>query len=252
MLINETLVHSGKRIITSPIAVSSDVFHEAQDFYDYVGHREIRLSTAVHNGARFTFVSPAGLVERKTAQGNIDATGQIIDGGYFENYGAETAFDLLLALCKQMDCKDQNKPIVIQISSEPGLKDTTAPTNTPPSPPGLSMLERHSQAYAPVAGFAQTRGARGVNAMQRLRALAEGYGGSFAHLRLCQPNGLEEPPLGWVLSVQARNAIEAHLKTSCKKPVAHDNTAEFEKIYTALGVSVEPAGDKAKTGHATD
>ena len=48
-------------------------------------------STAAHNSARFTYVSPAGkLVSSRKGQNR----GYVIDGGYFENYGALTALEL--------------------------------------------------------------------------------------------------------------------------------------------------------------
>ena len=39
-----------------------------------------RASTAIHNGARFPLVSPSG---------GLAGHGHVIDGGYFDNSGAE-------------------------------------------------------------------------------------------------------------------------------------------------------------------
>ena len=59
-------------------------------------------STAAHNSARFTYVSPAGkLVSSGEKSQNRSHSGKksqnrgyVIDGGYFENYGALTALEL--------------------------------------------------------------------------------------------------------------------------------------------------------------
>jgi hypothetical protein len=246
--------------------VSPDVFHEAHDFYDFAGGEEIALSTAVHNGARFTYVSPAGtLYAQLERDGPSVITGQIIDGGYFENFGAETAADLLIALCEVLKCAhvrsatpngDEREappgprihPIVIQISSDPELPSTVLGETERPTK--LSLLEHYSEVWAPIQGFQNTRNARGINAMKRLHSLAEKrYDGTFAHLRLCMLDDREEPPLGWVLSDAAQQTIEEHLKQPCMRPIEHDNNAEMERVKYALcrGVRCE-RGEQCRCG----
>jgi hypothetical protein len=265
-MINGTLIHTGARIITSNLVISPDVFREAHDFYAFVGSEEIALSTAVHNGARFTYVSPAGpLYAQLDLNGRKVMTGQIIDGGYFENFGAETASDLLIALCEVLRCSQIQSatpngnerdappaprihPIVIQISSDPELPNTALEENEQPKK--LSSLEHYSEVWAPIRGFQNTRDARGINAMKRLHYLVEKrYGGTFAHLRLCTLDDREEPPLGWVLSDAAQETIDRHLKQPCTEPVKHDNNAEIERVKYALcrGVRCE-RGEQCRCG----
>ena len=90
VLANGTSVETGKRIITAPIRVESDAFEDAIDFYK-LAPLAIRASTAVLNSARFTLVSPPG---RMMNESITHSTGRIIDGGYFENGGLETAYDI--------------------------------------------------------------------------------------------------------------------------------------------------------------
>ena len=45
---------------------------------------DVRLSTAAHNSARFPLISPPGSICNQD-QAIVD---RIVDGGYFENYGA--------------------------------------------------------------------------------------------------------------------------------------------------------------------
>ena len=70
----------------------------------------MRISTAVHNTARFPFLSPAGALSPSRAQ--------VIDGGYFENEGLLTAWELAQHLRrsggKQADGTDAVQPILIQ------------------------------------------------------------------------------------------------------------------------------------------
>ncbi len=50
-------------------------------------------STAALNSARFPFISPAG-----TIRDTEEIADRIVDGGYFENYGALSAKELALAV----------------------------------------------------------------------------------------------------------------------------------------------------------
>lgn len=73
---------------------------------------DIPLSTAAHNSARFPFISPAGSI-RNQDQTIVD---RIVDGGYFENYGALAAKELALAVNA---VEPQLVPLVIVISNDP-------------------------------------------------------------------------------------------------------------------------------------
>ena len=77
----------------------------------------MRASTAAHNSARFTYVSPAGDLGNKN--------GSVIDGGYFENYGALSALEL--ARAARVALKDEKpgvKLVILMISSDPGLESS--------------------------------------------------------------------------------------------------------------------------------
>jgi hypothetical protein len=207
LLINGASVATGERIITSPFIISWEAFREAHDFFTFNGERDIPLSTAVSNGARFPLVSPAGTLRDR--EGN--ALGQIVDGGYFENFGAETALDFLRVLCDARPAKPQGcgegrmQPIVIQISSDPALA-------TPDPNAEASRAPLATQIFAPVATFLNTRDARGESAMRELEAeTVQRYSGIFVHIRLFRSPKHEDPPLGWVLSSAARQTIRSNL-----------------------------------------
>jgi hypothetical protein len=92
----------------------------------------MRASTVAHNSARFTYVSPAGKLQRKKDSGIFSegiSRGYIIDGGYFENYGALTALEVARRARSEIENakgKDVVKLVVVQISSDPTLtKDRT-------------------------------------------------------------------------------------------------------------------------------
>ena len=112
LLLNATHEETGKRIITSHVLIERDNFVDALDAL-HVLDQDVRASTAAHNSARFSYVSPAGnLGRRKSAavangwptdwnslKDRFNAwlaqwNGSVIDGGYFENFGALSALEL--------------------------------------------------------------------------------------------------------------------------------------------------------------
>ena len=121
LLFNATHQETGRRIITSHVKIERDVFLDSYDALQVLDS-DVRLSTAAHNSARFTYVSPAGnLVSTKKKKNR----GYIIDGGYFENYGARTALELARKALDAIDPNRENKVklVVLQISSDPSLQD---------------------------------------------------------------------------------------------------------------------------------
>ena len=91
------------------------MFLDSLDALHVLG-KDVRASTAAHNSARFTYVSPAGDLGNRN--------GSVIDGGYFENYGALTALELARAAKEAL--KDEGpaiKLVFLLISSDPGLDE---------------------------------------------------------------------------------------------------------------------------------
>jgi hypothetical protein len=116
LLLNGTHEETGKRIIVGHVKIERDVFLDSLDELHVLG-KDVRASTAAHNSARFTYVSPAGNLG--------DKNGSVIDGGYFENYGALSALELARAARATLKNKSPAvKLVVLMISSDPGLDKT--------------------------------------------------------------------------------------------------------------------------------
>jgi hypothetical protein len=138
LLLNATHQETGRRIITSHIKVERDAFLDSYDALQVLG-ADVRLSTAAHNSARFTYVSPAGgLVDAQKRPRN---NGYVIDGGYFENFGAETALELARKAIDAIESDESINPehkrlvklVVLQISSDPSLKRDRTLVRTRPN-----------------------------------------------------------------------------------------------------------------------
>jgi hypothetical protein len=118
LMLNGTDLSSGKRMITSTIRWSNErpLFPDSGDFVR-LASRDVRLATAVTNSARFPFISPAG---RFVSAGPSGTSYQIIDGGYFENYGARTVWELARAI-EDLNAEDPSLnvvPIVVVVSND--------------------------------------------------------------------------------------------------------------------------------------
>lgn len=218
LFLNATWVADGRRIVGSNLAFSrgrgSEHFVLANDFMALAGF-DMRLSTAAHNSARFPVVSPAGLWRADPADPDSAVQGRLQDGGLFENFGAETALEILRAACSLTPVG--LNPRVILISSDPTLPDDIEVS--PRNPPMSFAYE-----LATLVTYANTRVGRGAEAATRLIQWAQEEGGDdgFVHFRMCvaedpegtgrDPAGSEaSPPLGWALSTLARDTIRGYL-----------------------------------------
>ncbi len=256
LFFNGTHQETGKRIIASNVQVTDSVFSDALDLQGLI-RGDVTLKTAVLNSARFTYVSPAGELVRDHNGAKIDE-GHVLDGGYFENYGAVTSKQAAEAALRRLDNEGvEVMPIFIQISSDPDLSNDDDPsvktctgspamadvaqeTKDQTKPSGQGRLWAN-ELLAPIRGLMDTREARGILAMKSLACLAtaihEGRGSYkhvpdavFVHFRMCNEPGKEPPPLGWLMSKEARNEIEDLLAHGCNGR----NAKAFATVMAAL------------------
>lgn len=278
LLLNATDQETGRRIITSNLKIDTDTFVGSDDAFDIL-RSDVRLSTAAHNSARFTYVSPAGnLIPRREAnsspfpgrEANSSPQGFVIDGGYFENYGAQTAVELARKAIEAIKAIGGDiRPVILQISSDPTLVEnetlvrqrcadnggkSPAPYRRKSVRWGLSLF---NELRAPLIGIMSVREAHGFAAIsglaklccedseQRARNSIIDVGNAtastksalarrvFVHLAMCDAATEEQinPPLGWVLSEATQNKFK-DLLNKC------GNQHELTTLEQALGVTL--------------
>jgi hypothetical protein len=133
--------------------------------------RDVRLSTAAHNSARFPLISPPGEIY----DADHRVVDRMVDGGYFENFGAQTATELAEAIV----AIDHNlKPFVLVLSNDPtvpeleNLQGGANPHQAERAEQGAWITD----VSGPVKAFIHTRNARGVLAVDSMpAALARGH-----------------------------------------------------------------------------
>ena len=199
LFLNSTWVEKGQRVVTTNIQ-QGKTFTTLNDLYQ-VTNRHLPLGTAVHNSARFTYVSPAATVSVWNDTEKRETNwGHLVDGGYFENSGATSAFELLRAIKKQAG-DDWNKiiPIVLMITNDPALDDKA---QKEPNPYANELL-------SPLHALLNTRDGRGSYSRALLRKAVLNEGGKYKEFGLQHTEG--PVPLGWVLSDAAKATMKERL-----------------------------------------
>lgn len=218
-MFNTTTVEDGTRAVFSSVQFSPS---GGVDIFDAIGGPSwslLRLSTAVHASARFPYVSPSGSIY--PYEGALQAPEvskpfrHLVDGGYFENSGADTALDIVQAI-RRVDPTTTIKLVLIgndpdSINLCPRVDiDTGMLFDAAPKPIPLGELT------APPRAFIETREARGR--LAQVRAITAVSGCAFAYewrMSVAEENAELErefaaltgnceesgsPPLGWALS----------------------------------------------------
>lgn len=230
LFLNATHEESGSRIITSPMRIEQTTFADSIDFYQ-THPCDVHASTAAHSSARFTYVSPAGRISQgECSAGESDSPlrdTHLVDGGYFENYGAATAADLLGWLATEAEQRNiQIQPIVIQISNDVNIPENILDDNYLPDANPTRFM---NETLAPLNTLLNTRSARGemefINLYRWTRDLKKTHDSCFFHFRFYPDEG-NEPALGWVLSEKSQKWIQDHL--------LHQNREMFESLLRTL------------------
>jgi hypothetical protein len=214
LFLNGTLVETGQRIIGSPIKINPNPtttpnFADTLDIYHYTEEgKDMRLSTAIHNSARFTYVSPAG-----TLEGGI----HVVDGGYFDNSGAITVMELIYAVrgkLKEMNKTAQLKVIMINNKPEPDTGGSAGDQNIQ-AKQEIKPLRISAGFLAPIWTLLQVRTAHAAAAQDQLHRLVETSGGTY--ILLVPHTGKVTIPLGWTLSHEARKEMNEQADKSLRE-----------------------------------
>ncbi len=235
LLLNSTSVESGQRIITTLLAPTFDVppatdrtpgtgrtpgigrtlgtdhkcpveprktlmcplFEYGQTFHELLPKEsefnDVRLSTAAHNSARFLLLSPPGEIRRPDGR----LVDRIVDGGYFENLGAQTATELAEAM---MAVDDSLKPFILVISNDPQLVKAKAGK----ADGGSAQAESDGSGFkrvgsvmtdiaAPLMTILNTRNARGLLAVADISAIMDFYDDKVCNVAHIQVAGEPDP-----------------------------------------------------------
>jgi hypothetical protein len=248
LFLNGTSVERGNRIITSNLRVTDSFFDADDTAMKLTSQRlgatgaacHMPLSTAAHMSARFTFVSPAGRFPDGT---------HIVDGGYFENSAATTAYEVVTRIKEWCVVKNiRNVDVkVIMISNNP-RKPPSVPAKPPPEQARPKLTKPvtvsgrfMSELTAPLYTLLNTRDARGTYAQRAIGHEQRPIKASEAPREKNSPEprtkdivyfnlaDMHVPlPLGWMLSAAAAKTMQDQLRL--EDNVVHNGTAMDEVL----------------------
>jgi hypothetical protein len=195
---------TGGRVLVTPVRGGGEdwPFQGAEDLLAQLG-ADIPISTAVNATSRFPFLEPSGVAPSRQF---MHLGLALIDGGYYDQSGLETALELADWLRKQ-----GARPILVAATGSGygnglGARGVRPPSDDivrcgagefrPDQPP---MTEMAADVLAPLVGLYQARTGHVDALLRRARAAWCGPEQSFFHFYL-GARGAEPVPLNWVLS----------------------------------------------------
>lgn len=246
---NGTDQQKGERLLTSPFAPGAGhipagggrdagwPFDGAKDVLSLVG-ADMPVSAVIDNTARFPFLSPVGELARvrdKLIEAKNDFPTQIFDGGYFDNEGMQTAFDLASWLEMRTVNGRRILPILIQTTRD--AEDVDSDRNLKLArcnslfhdEPGTSDGERAGdQLTAPLTGLSQVRNGHSDLVLRQVLDHFCGTPNSFFHFYLySEPDHPHAVPLIWSLSSHVANYIWSNMSVP-------SNASELQRLVVTL------------------
>jgi len=244
LIIQGTSENTGRRVLTSGVRFDCNEV-DADDFLESRG-QDVAASTAILNGARFSWYSPAGTFPASYCGNPLGVTDHIVDGGYFDNSGAETLREMARALHAIRAKAGETDPLEFVFvligyrdadSSKPtpalAINDVFAPLFT-----GLGASPSAHEAH--LARGLKLVGQSEVEEANPYTSRMTGGDFDYAALVLCKGQiesggslRAYEPP-NWSLSGTAKRYFENALLAGTGACNANENAATIEAIVDRL------------------
>lgn len=240
--LNGTTVETGQRMIGSNCRITPAEFSDALDVFTASG-LDLRVSSTAHNSARSTYISPAGTFLRNPAgypASPYDCKPgarceHVVDGGYFDNSGAITAAEIVQVLRRRAaQTHFPIAPYVLVIRY------------TPLDPPAATPERWANELLSPLRALLNSRGSRAVLAVGQLTPQTDA---PVIEFRLIQYPNTVPMPLGWLLSLHTRAAINAQMGRDAKEN--GPAMAQVAKLLERMALA-DPTQQKAAAAPAVE
>ncbi|MCX6218005.1 patatin-like phospholipase family protein [Spirosoma sp.] len=219
LLLNSTIVETGQKAVISPVSLDTTNFYHTRDVLADL-KQDIPVKSAMALSARFPVVTPAGLICTNSM------SYRLVDGGYYENTGLQTAYQMvqLLNKCLKQDSALRKitrpvKPVIIFIQN---------------GKESLNAALKYTKGFAPLTAFFNAWGDRTPATVGDLQYFIASSVQADEFLRITLARSNEEViPLGWYLSKTASKIMFAQTdkmsKQSNTKPL-DENVKSFARI----------------------
>ncbi|WP_188769251.1 patatin-like phospholipase family protein [Emticicia aquatilis] len=227
---NGVLMETGQKTIVSSLNIDktnltgeNDVFNDEIDIISHI-NSDVPLKTAALLSARFPYITTGGLIKRA----NIKPTGHVIDGGYKENTGLETVFQLMIRLKDKMNdtLGYKIKPIVLFIKNGVEKDNNSSDKN-------LNFLQ---DATTPLYGLLNAWDRRSVTISSLTHNLRtqflDKYKYDYITINLDRiSNEGKQLPLGWFLSNKSFDFILNQAQSQIYKSADTPFNKELNKYF---------------------
>jgi hypothetical protein len=261
---NGTDVNTGGRLLTVPFSPDEKQwpFRAAVDLLSFLS-ADVPISTAINNTARFPYIEPSGELAKVGGQACRKAE-ELIDGGYFENEGLQTALELAAWLTEHGPDQAQHRPvwpIIVQATAD-GTAKLPGEEFDPKDPDGArvvvrcpgweehpigdALYGRSSQLVAPLEGLYNVRSGHSDVLLHEARDRYCGLKPRFFHFWLpgfsksedAPPR--EDVPLNWMLSQgKARFVLDSITWRQ------RGNAQELKQLFAAFNPSEDHGANGA-------
>ena len=241
-IFNATVVDNGERLLIGTSHMGwQDFEHRTgiENFEERYPNRDIQVVTAARLAAGFPLVSPAA---RASGPG---AAAHVVDGGYYDNYGAATLVEWLNeALTGAGGAASFRRVLVLQIRSDPGdqpdridgwhgpLYQLWAPAETLLNVRATGQLSHNNEELALLQNLWKAQGVEIENVV----------------FRFCG----EHPPLSWHLARREKQAIADEWQAGVRDGREIRAIERFLRGEPIVGASAEHPFDVAIRRCATD
>ncbi len=212
-LFNTTVEQLGRRVVFTNKAVVPPNLNGSSGFKGELSSSDVELLSdcaedlkvveLVRFSATFPYVTPPGRLGKKSKCYRYNDM-NLIDGGYLDNSGIQSALDYLFEFDKQnkQELTQDGRPILhIKIEAYTPNKE---------KPPGSKRSAIVSELFSPIAGIMNTRAAQyHTNLNDIYQAKSRNF--NIKTFTLRYPESSAELPLSWHLSVRESDAIRCEL-----------------------------------------
>jgi hypothetical protein len=191
IFINTTEVETGLQCVWSNVEINSLPLYQQRDLYKRV-NKQLAYSTAINLSTRFPLVSPGAAFFYNVNNGkdSVEIRRHFVDGGYYENKGAETLLQVLRSLrLKNVPVK----PYILQFNF--GETDSS-----------FVSVKSFNEVKEVVSAIYNTREGRGAISQYELQHyVRDSLKGEFINLNLTL--NTKRIPMNWILSKTAVNRL---------------------------------------------
>ncbi|MFZ9661456.1 MAG: hypothetical protein ACO29O_06205, partial [Chitinophagaceae bacterium] len=206
LFLNCMISETGQKAIVSNLALDKNVFSDDVDILKIL-NRNIPVKTSASMSSQFPIITPGALL-KKNDQKEI---GHILDGGYKDNSGLETAMQIISLIHDEAKKVEKEKKIALPIylvfirnSGDPStIENNTSSTRIMPDfatiiPGFMNAWNRKTQLYS--------------NSI-KLALEHHTLGDEFKYFEIRLDNSKKFLPLGWYLSDSAKAYIDLQVET---------------------------------------